>query len=230
MHTKTDKTLAPKAKWHLCTHISQAQHQTLTNKQADLSLTLDVQILKGKITSLPFKVKTLTKTCPYPRRIMKKLTFSYLYFGRNLFNCPFWIEGLIELAPFGLLKVFVMRKMHGITHHTSFWKTIKLLSTEEGGLSTKNCSFPRSVVRPLNSPLSLIGLGLQILMLGFSVSMLDNYQKAGHTPTVIMLIFWLITVILKKNQRMGFMKNIIIYFLNIISSFMTTISSLRFLK
>jgi hypothetical protein len=39
------------------------------------------------------------------------------------------------------------------------------------------------------SPLSLIGLGLQILMLGFSVSKLDNYQKAGHTPIVLMLIF-----------------------------------------
>jgi hypothetical protein len=125
-----------------------------------------------------------------------------------------------------------MRKMHGITHHTSFWNTIKLLSTKEGGLSTKNCSFPRTIVSPLNSPLSLIGLGVQILMLGFSVSMLDNYQKAGHTPTVIMLIFLVNTYNSPKkiNQRMGFTKNIILYFLKIISSFMTIISSLRFLK
>ncbi len=122
--------------------------------------------------------------------------------------------------------------MHGITHHTSFWNTIKLLSTKEGGLSTKNCSFPRTIVSPLNSPLSLIGLGVQILMLGFSVSMLDNYQKAGHTPTVIMLIFLVNTYNSPKkiNQRMGFTKNIILYFLKIISSFMTIISSLRFLK
>jgi hypothetical protein len=144
MHTQIDKTLAPKAKWHLCTHISQAQHQTLTNKQADLSLTLDFQILKGKITTLLFKMKALTKTCPYPRRIIKKLTFSYLYFGRNLFNCPFWIEGLIELKPFGLLKFLSWGRCMGITHHTSFGKTIKLLSTKEGGLSSKNCSFPRT--------------------------------------------------------------------------------------
>ncbi len=121
--------------------------------------------------------------------------------------------------------------MHGITHHTSFWKTIKLLSTKEVGLSTKNCSFPRTVVSPLNSPLSLIGLGLQILMLGFSVSMLDNYQKAGHTPRVIMLIFLVNNRdSQKKIQELGFMKNIINYFLKIISSFMTTISSSRFLK
>ncbi len=82
----------------------------------------------------------------------------------------------------------------------SFWNTIKLLSTKEGGLSTTNCSFPRTIVSPLNSPLSLIGLGVQILMLGFRVSMLDNYQKAGHTPTVIMLIFLVNTCNSQKNK------------------------------
>jgi hypothetical protein len=54
------------------------------------------------------------------------------------------------------------------------------------------------------SPLSLIGLGLQILMLGFSVSMLDNYQKAGHTPTAIMLIFLVNNRDSQKNSKNGF--------------------------
>jgi hypothetical protein len=123
-----------------------------------------------------------------------------------------------------------MRKMHGITHHTSFWKTIKLLSTKEGGLSTKNCSFPRTVVSPLNSPLSLIGLGLQILMLGISVSMLDNYQKAGHTLRVIMLIFLVNNQDSQKKSKNGFYEEYNNLFSKDHQFFHDKISSSRFLK